>query len=110
MLTCKIAIQEASKVFSKSSTTVEEVISAEENGIVCLYNGNSDDSLDGLRYKNVRRKEALLQIVRCKCKTSCDSRRCSCRKHGLTCSAACGGYNSITCSNPMVSREEVTEQ
>ncbi|KAK7498144.1 hypothetical protein BaRGS_00010732 [Batillaria attramentaria] len=54
--------------------------------------------------------EALLQIVRCKCKTSCDSRRGSCRKHGLTCSAACGGCNSITCSNSMVSREEVTEQ
>ncbi|KAK7507778.1 hypothetical protein BaRGS_00000743 [Batillaria attramentaria] len=56
MLTCKIAIQDASKVFSKSSSTVEEVISAGENGIVCLYNGNSDDSLDGLRYKNVRQK------------------------------------------------------
>ncbi|KAK7495705.1 hypothetical protein BaRGS_00013152 [Batillaria attramentaria] len=99
MLTCKIAIQEASKVFSKSSTTVEEVISAGENGIVCLYNGNSDDSLDGLRYKNVRQK-GVCRCYLCTGVAAAES----------TDSAACGGCNGITCSNSMFSREEVTEQ
>ena len=31
----------------------------------------------------------LLNFVRCKCKTGCTSNLCSCRKHGLSCVAAC---------------------
>ncbi|KAK7477909.1 hypothetical protein BaRGS_00030818 [Batillaria attramentaria] len=77
MLTCKIAIQDASKVFSKSSTAVEELISAGENGIVCLYNGNSDDSLDGLRYKNVQRKGI------CECSTFVQVHQCCSQVHSM---------------------------
>jgi hypothetical protein len=32
----------------------------------------------------------LLKKVKCCCKAGCDSVWCSCRKHGLMCSAACG--------------------
>ena len=41
----------------------------------------------------------LLNIIRCKCKTNCDSRRCSCRKHGLDCSVACTECRGQSCSN-----------
>ncbi|XP_053373150.1 uncharacterized protein LOC123533634 [Mercenaria mercenaria] len=43
--------------------------------------------------------ESLLQIIRCNCKTNCDSRRCSCRKHGLQCSAGCGDCRGTNCTN-----------
>ena len=55
--------------------------------------------------------DALLQIIRCSCKTDCDSRRCSCKKHGLACSIACGNCRGVTCANsPVISLEEVTEE
>jgi len=41
----------------------------------------------------------LLAIVRCKCKLNCDTRRCSCRKHGLECSVACKECKGSSCSN-----------
>ena len=31
--------------------------------------------------------ERLLKIIRCNCKLNCDSKRCICRKHGLSCLA-----------------------
>ena len=34
--------------------------------------------------------EALLKVVRCTGKHDCDTRRCSCKKHGQDCSVACG--------------------
>lgn len=43
--------------------------------------------------------EKLLHIIRCSCKTNCDSRRCSCRKHGLKCSVGCGDCRGIGCTN-----------
>ena len=33
--------------------------------------------------------ESLLTVIRCSCKTNCESKRCNCRKHGLDCSIAC---------------------
>lgn len=41
----------------------------------------------------------LLSVIRCNCKSDCDSKRCSCRKHGLDCSPACGECNGLACSN-----------
>jgi len=32
----------------------------------------------------------LLEFVRCNCRTDCSTQRCTCRKHGLDCSPACG--------------------
>jgi len=40
---------------------------------------------------------SLLEIVRCNCKSDCGSQRCSYRKHGLDCSAACGNYRGEGC-------------
>ena len=42
---------------------------------------------------------SLLEIVKCNCKCDCGSQRCSCRKHGLDCSAACGNCRGQSCTN-----------
>ena len=42
--------------------------------------------------------ERFLNIIKCNCK-NCDTKRCSCRKHGLVCSPACGGCRGTGCSN-----------
>ena len=41
----------------------------------------------------------LLKVICCNCKTDCDTKRCSCRKHGLDCSPACGECQGLHCSN-----------
>ncbi|KAJ8018287.1 hypothetical protein HOLleu_43796 [Holothuria leucospilota] len=43
--------------------------------------------------------EMLLKVIRCKCKTNCDTKRCTCRKHGLECSTGCGECRGIDCTN-----------
>ena len=34
--------------------------------------------------------EELLTVIRCNCQTDCSTTRCTCRKHGLVCTVACG--------------------
>ncbi|VDH88713.1 Hypothetical predicted protein [Mytilus galloprovincialis] len=46
--------------------------------------------------------QKLLKVIRCNCKQNCDSRRCSCRKHGIDCSASCGECRGINCSNSSI--------
>ncbi|CAG2194071.1 unnamed protein product [Mytilus edulis] len=41
----------------------------------------------------------LLNIIRCNCKTNCDTKRCTCRKNGLECSVACGECKGTGCTN-----------
>lgn len=43
--------------------------------------------------------ELLLKVIRCSCKTNCDSKRCNCRKHGLECSPGCGECRGTSCTN-----------
>ena len=43
--------------------------------------------------------EDLLKIIRCSCKSNCDSKRCTCRKHGLECSPGCGECQGKSCLN-----------
>ena len=43
--------------------------------------------------------EALLPVIRCNCSTHCSSLRCTCRKHNLQCSAACGQCRGSCCTN-----------
>ena len=43
--------------------------------------------------------EALLSVIRCNCSTDCSSLRCTCRKHNLQCSAACGQCRGSCCTN-----------
>lgn len=37
---------------------------------------------------------ACIELVTCGCKTTCSSQRCSCRKHNISCSAACSCQES----------------
>ncbi|KAK7491791.1 hypothetical protein BaRGS_00017047 [Batillaria attramentaria] len=43
--------------------------------------------------------EVLLNIINCSCKKDCSSGKCSCRKHGLACTTACGECHGISCTN-----------
>lgn len=52
--------------------------------------------------------DSLLQVIRCKCKTGCDSKKCTCRKNGLECTIACGDCRGIACSNsPTIAECEI---
>jgi hypothetical protein len=51
--------------------------------------------------------KALLEIIRCNCKEGCATLRCTCRKHGIDCSAACGNCKGVGCANsPPLTVEE----
>ena len=41
----------------------------------------------------------LLKVIRCSCKSNWDSKRCSCRKHGLDCTSSCEECCGVSCSN-----------
>lgn len=43
--------------------------------------------------------ERLLKVIRCGCKTNCDTKRCTCRRNGLQCTVACSDCKGISCSN-----------
>ena len=41
----------------------------------------------------------LLKIIRCNCTTDCATARCTCKKHEMKCSMACGHCQGSSCSN-----------
>ena len=41
----------------------------------------------------------LLDIIYCSCKTLSNTKRCTCRQHGLQCSAVCIECRGTSCSN-----------
>ena len=41
----------------------------------------------------------LLDIISCSCKTLCNTKRCTCRQHGLQCSDVCTECRGASCSN-----------
>ena len=43
--------------------------------------------------------DELPRVIRCNCTSDCSTARCSCRKHSLECSPACGQCRGIGCSN-----------
>ena len=43
--------------------------------------------------------EELLQFTTCICHGDYSNRRCSCKKHGVTCISTCGVCKGITCRN-----------
>ena len=45
--------------------------------------------------------DSLLNFVRCKCKTECTSKKCSCRKNGPKCVTSCGDCQG-DCTNRKV--------
>lgn len=149
----------------KDNAKQNDIINAGETALVLLYNGNSGEDLDALRYRRFQEKvmksfkfidakdlpptsasakfhslrvyyqvqewregalhldsekwgwqitnqqlipvkmdmppapKDLLCVFRCNCKTGCDTRRCTCKKHGLECSPACGECKGFSCSN-----------
>ena len=44
--------------------------------------------------------QKLLEVVRCGCKYTCNTMRCSCRKHGVTCSTACSDFRGVCANTP----------
>ena len=42
----------------------------------------------------------FLEVVRCGCKSACDTMRCSCRKNGMTCSTACSECRDVCTDTP----------
>ena len=49
--------------------------------------------------------EKLLKVIRYNCKTTCDTKKCTCRKYGLECSNASGDCKRISCSNSLRLKE-----
>lgn len=45
--------------------------------------------------------DELLDVVVCNCKKDCTSKLCSCRKHGLECTTACGICKGVSCTNSL---------
>lgn len=52
-----------------------------------------------IKTKKYPAPQRLLSIIHCKCKTNCETRRCTCKKHGLECNEACGECRGQSCSN-----------
>ena len=54
--------------------------------------------------------ESLLQMIRCNCSSDCPSAKCTCRKHGLECSPACGHCRGTACTNSPIQFDEDDSQ
>ena len=46
----------------------------------------------------------LLKMVKCSCKQDCDTKRCTCRKHGIACSIGCSECRGMRCTNTSADR------
>ena len=46
--------------------------------------------------------QELLRVIKCNCNANCSSKLCSCKKHGLKCSMACGNCKGTGCKNSPV--------
>ena len=71
----------------------------------------SNGKMMPIKMKNQPAPQRLLSIIRCNCKTNCDNKRCTCKKHGLDCNLSCGECRGQNCSNsgcePMENEEAV---
>jgi hypothetical protein len=52
----------------------------------------------------------LLKIIYCKCSRECKSARCSCRRYGLPCTAACGPCQVENSDSPNYAEEVNAEE
>ncbi|KAG1710392.1 hypothetical protein GQR58_002674 [Nymphon striatum] len=54
--------------------------------------------------------EDLLMVIRCNCTTDCSNAKCTCMKHNLKCSSACGHCRGSGCTNAVqVDEDEYNE-
>ena len=55
--------------------------------------------------------DVLIQIIHCNCSGGCNTLRCTCRKHGLECTSACGHCQDGNCDNmtndPVIEDDDV---
>ena len=58
-----------------------------------------DDIMKPHKMDNSAALDNLLKIIKCNCTGKCDKNTCSCRKHALLCTLACGQCKGITCTN-----------
>lgn len=49
--------------------------------------------------------DKLLKVIHCNCSKGCQTSRCSCRRYGLPCTAACGPCQTDNCDNPSNTQE-----
>ncbi|CAB4041625.1 Hypothetical predicted protein, partial [Paramuricea clavata] len=58
--------------------------------------------------------EVLLKMIHCNCSTGCNTLRCTCKKHGLDCTSACGPCQEGNCDNmtlgPILDEDDDEEQ
>ena len=69
----------------------------------------SDGQLEIIWMTRPSAPNSLIECVSCKCKTSCKTLRCSCRKSGLKCTEVCGCLdcnNGLDEENPSEENEE----
>ena len=65
---------------------------AEQEFIDPLLNGyykDKDGMLKPITTESLPAPEAIIEMVRCRCKKDCSSRRCSCKSNDLTCTELC---------------------
>ena len=43
--------------------------------------------------------DELLRVIRCNCQSDCSSMICTCKKHNVKCSPACGTCRGSSCMN-----------
>ena len=57
--------------------------------------------------------DALIQMIHCNCLEGCITLRCTCRRHGLECTSACGHCQNGNCDNmkndPVIDAEDEDE-
>ncbi len=49
--------------------------------------------------------DKLLKVIHCNCSKGCQTSRCSGRRYGLPCTAACGPCQTVNCDNPSNTQE-----
>ena len=53
--------------------------------------------------------EHLLRVIRCNCKADCSTMRCTCKKHNIECTPACGNCTGSGCMNTLCDSDEDDE-
>ena len=49
--------------------------------------------------------QRILEVIHCKCKTGCTTLKCTCRKNGMDCSAACADCQGMCANMPVLSAD-----
>lgn len=74
-----------------------------------ISKGQRGDVLKPVRMDQDAAPPSLLKLIKCNCGGKCDRNTCSCRKHGLPCTLACGQCKGITCTNVGTSTPDSAE-